>query len=96
MKTISTEQLSAVFEIDQLGLCELNPSILEKDLLITEVLGLLAAFDWGDVQPVFCGGTSLSNGYGLIQLRGRGGPIYERAHQDLDPGADDTRQRRAA
>lgn len=67
MKTISPEQLSAVVEVEQLGLCELNPSILEKDLLITDVLGLLAAFDWGDVQPVFCGGTSLSKGYGLIQ-----------------------------
>jgi predicted nucleotidyltransferase component of viral defense system len=67
MKTISTEQLSAVVEVDQLGLCELNPSILEKDLLITDVLGLLAAFEWGEVQPVFCGGTSLSKGYGLIQ-----------------------------
>jgi hypothetical protein len=67
MKTISPEQLSAVVEVDQLGLCELNPSILEKDLLITDVLGLLAAFDWGEVQPVFCGGTSLSKGYGLIQ-----------------------------
>jgi hypothetical protein len=67
MKTISPEQLSAVVEVDQLGLCELNPSILEKDLLITDVLGLLAAFEWDEVQPVFCGGTSLSKGYGLIQ-----------------------------
>ena len=40
MKTISPAQLGAVVEADQRGLCELDPSILEKDLLITEVLGL--------------------------------------------------------
>ena len=40
----------------------LAPSILETDLLITEVLGMLAAFDWGEIQAVFCGGTSLSKG----------------------------------
>jgi predicted nucleotidyltransferase component of viral defense system len=67
MKTISPTQLGAVVEADQLGLTDLDPSILEKDLLITEVLALLAGFDWGEVQPVFCGGTSLSKGYGLIQ-----------------------------
>lgn len=67
MKTISSDQLGAVVEADQLGLCELDPSILEKDLLITEVLGLLADFDWGEFQPVFCGGTSLSKGHRLIQ-----------------------------
>ncbi|KKZ14135.1 MAG: hypothetical protein TQ37_02055 [Candidatus Synechococcus spongiarum 15L] len=67
MKTISRDQLGAVVEADQRGLCELDPSILEKDLLITEVLSLLTQFKWGKVQPVFCGGTSLSKGYGLIQ-----------------------------
>ena len=67
MKTISRDQLGAVIEADQLGLCELHPSILEKDLLITEVLSLLTQFVWSEVQPVFCGGTSLSKGYGLIQ-----------------------------
>jgi hypothetical protein len=74
MKTISPAQLGAVVEADQLGLCELDPSILEKDLLITEVLGLLAEFDWGDVQPVFCGGTSLSKGHGVL----------ERMSEDID------------
>ena len=67
MKTISPAQLGAVEEALRLGLTDLAASILEKDLLITEVLGLLAGFDWGEVQPVFCGGTSLSKGYGLVQ-----------------------------
>jgi predicted nucleotidyltransferase component of viral defense system len=74
MKTISPAQRGAVVEADRLGLCELDPSILEKDLLITEVLGLLADFDWGDVQPVFCGGTSLSKGHRVL----------ERMSEDID------------
>lgn len=74
MKTISQEELDAVAEVDQLGLSVLSPSILEKDLLITDVLALLAFFDWDEIQPVFCGGTSLSKGYGLI----------ERMSEDID------------
>lgn len=41
MKTISPALHGAVVEVDQRGLCDLDLSILEKDLLITEVLGLL-------------------------------------------------------
>ncbi len=67
MKTISSHLAGAVAEADQLGLCHLDPSILEKDLLITDVLALLAGFEWEEIQPIFCGGTSLSKGHGLIQ-----------------------------
>lgn len=74
MKTISPAQRGAVEEALRLGLTDLAPSILEKDLLITDVLGLLADFDWGDVQPVFCGGTSLSKGHGVL----------ERMSEDID------------
>jgi hypothetical protein len=74
MKTISPAQRGAVDEALLLGLTDLAPSILEKDLLITEVLGLLADFDWGDMQPVFCGGTSLSKGHGVL----------ERMSEDID------------
>ena len=31
------------------------------------MLSLLTQFEWGEVQPVFCDGTSLSKGYGLIR-----------------------------
>ena len=44
----------------------LDPSILEKDVLITQVLGLLQRFNWDEFSIVFCGGTSLSKGYRLI------------------------------
>lgn len=74
MKTISPAQRGAVEEALRLGLTDLAASILEKDLLITDVLGLLADFDWGDVQPVFCGGTSLSKGHGVL----------ERMSEDID------------
>ena len=74
MRTISPAQRGAVEEALRLGLTDLAPSILEKDLLITDVLGLLADFDWGDVQPVFCGGTSLSKGHGVL----------ERMSEDID------------
>lgn len=74
MKTISPAQRGAVGEALRLGLTDLAASILEKDLLITEVLGLLADFDWGDVQPMFCGGTSLSKGHGVL----------ERMSEDID------------
>ena len=67
MKTISPAQCGAVVEALRLGFTDLAPSILEKDLLITEVLGMLAAFDWGEIQAVFCGGTSLSKGHSVIQ-----------------------------
>lgn len=74
MKTISPAQRGAVEEALRLGLTDLAASILEKDLLITEVLGLLADFDWGDIQPVFCGGTSLSKGHRVL----------ERMSEDID------------
>ena len=38
------------------------------------MLGLLADFDWGEIQPVFCGGTSLSKGHGVL----------ERMSEDID------------
>ena len=63
-----------ILAVDQLGYGILPPIILEKDLLIVKTLGLLQAFDWGECVAVFCGGTSLSKGYGLI----------ERMSEDID------------
>jgi hypothetical protein len=52
MKTISPAQHCALANDDQRGLCDLDPSILEKGLQITEPLRMLATFDWGDIQAV--------------------------------------------
>lgn len=67
MASISDNDYHRILEVDQLGYGTLPPTILEKDLLIVKTLGLLQAFDWGECVAVFCGGTSLSKGYGLIE-----------------------------
>ena len=64
---ISDGDYDAIAEVDRLGLSKLPPAIFEKDLLITQVLGLLNTFNWGQFSIVFCGGTSLSKGHKLIQ-----------------------------
>lgn len=74
MASISDNDYHRILEVDQLGYGTLPPTILEKDLLIVKTLGLLQAFDWGECVAVFCGGTSLSKGYGLI----------ERMSEDID------------
>lgn len=74
MVSISDNDYHRILEVDQLGHSILLPTILEKDLLIVKTLGLLQAFDWGECVAVFCGGTSLSKGYKLI----------ERMSEDID------------
>jgi len=43
--------------------------MLEKDFMVTKVLGLLASFNWANhpFTAVLCGGTALSKGHHLIQ-----------------------------
>jgi hypothetical protein len=41
--------------------------LFEKDWYVVRALGILGAFDHGEVTPVFSGGTSLSKGWGLIK-----------------------------
>jgi Nucleotidyl transferase AbiEii toxin, Type IV TA system len=41
--------------------------LVEKDWHVIRALGVLAALDLGDMQPVFSGGTSLSAAWGLIK-----------------------------
>ncbi|MXZ82494.1 MAG: nucleotidyl transferase AbiEii/AbiGii toxin family protein [Synechococcus sp. SB0666_bin_14] len=54
-------------EVDQFGYSKFPSAILEKDLLMVKLLGLLEVFNWGECTAVFCGGTSLSKGYGLVE-----------------------------
>ena len=44
-----------------------SPSFVEKDWYAVQVIRFIAEADFGDITPVFSGGTSLSKGYGLIQ-----------------------------
>ena len=68
MISITENDYEAILEVCREGAVvgRLDPSILEKDVLITQVLGLLQRFNWDEFSIVFCGGTSLSKGYRLI------------------------------
>lgn len=66
MISIANDDYEIIVEVVRTGLSELRPAIFEKDLLITKTLGLLQDFNWGKFSIVFCGGTSLSKGYKLI------------------------------
>ena len=68
MISITENDYKAILDVRREGsmIGRLDPSILEKDVLITQVLGLLQNFNWDEFSIVFCGGTSLSKGYRLI------------------------------
>ena len=55
-----------IVEVGRARLSGLPPTVFEKDLLITKTLDLLQDFNWGEFSIIFCGGTSLSKGYKLI------------------------------
>jgi hypothetical protein len=44
-----------------------NPGLVEKDWHVVRALGILAAFDHGEVRPAFSGGTALSKGWDLLK-----------------------------
>ena len=60
------DEYDCLVEVRRADLSPLDPAILEKDLLVTRVLRLLSDFDWNMFSIIFCGGTSLSKGYGII------------------------------
>lgn len=66
MKTITARERDLILDVRNEGLTSLPPGILEKDLLITEVLRTVVAVDSDGIQLVFCGGTCLSKAHGLI------------------------------
>ena len=67
MKTISKLEYDVIVDVRNEGLTPLPPSVFEKDLLVAEVLKIVADSSVFDIQPVFCGGTCLSQAYQLIQ-----------------------------
>ena len=75
MKIITSEQAelidAVVAELD-IGL--LTASILEKDVHVTDALSALFNIQYPHTRLVFCGGTSLSKAYSLI----------ERMSEDID------------
>lgn len=67
MKTITTREHDLITSVIGEGLTALAEAVIEKDLLITEVLRTIVATDSAGIQVVFCGGTCLSKAHGLIQ-----------------------------
>lgn len=68
MKTITPEQvelIDAVLAEVDVGL--LTASILEKDVHVTDALQALMSMQFPGTRLVFCGGTSLSKAYRLIE-----------------------------
>ena len=67
MKTITTQEHERILESRNEGLTSLPPSVIEKDLLLTEVLQAIQTIDREEIGLVFCGGTCLSKAHGLIE-----------------------------
>ena len=74
MKTITLQDRELISSLIGEGLTSLAEGVIEKDLLLTEVLGIVAKSANEIIQPVFCGGTCLSKAHGLI----------ERMSEDID------------
>ena len=74
MKTITAREHELIISVMGEGLTALAEAVIEKDLLITEVLRSVVAVDSDGIQLVFCGGTCLSKAHGLI----------ERMSEDID------------
>jgi predicted nucleotidyltransferase component of viral defense system len=68
MKTISSEQKELIDALVAEGLAgNLSAAVLEKDVHVTDALRALSRLQHPNVKFVFCGGTSLSKAYGLIE-----------------------------
>lgn len=74
MKTITLQDRELISSLIGEGLTSLAEGVIEKDLLLTEVLGVVTKSANEIIQPVFCGGTCLSKAHGLI----------ERMSEDID------------
>jgi predicted nucleotidyltransferase component of viral defense system len=66
MKTITAREHDLITAVIGDGLTTLAEAVLEKDLLLTEVLQAINATDKDGIGLVFCGGTCLSKAHGLI------------------------------
>lgn len=75
MRRLTEQQVELIDAwLAQSGTNEVTPSLLEKDVHVTAALKVLQQIEHPAFNLVFCGGTSLSKAYGLI----------ERMSEDLD------------
>ena len=66
MKTITDTDRQLINAVVAEGMSRLPAGVLEKDLLVTEILQALAQMNIVGMEIVFCGGTCLSKALGLI------------------------------
>lgn len=64
MKTITAREHELITSVIGEGLTALAEAVIEKLLLITEVLRTLEAVKGDGIRLVFCGGTCLSKAHG--------------------------------
>lgn len=75
MKRLSDNQIELIDAwVAKSAINEITPALLEKDIHITDALVALMKIEHPHLTLVFCGGTSLSKAYGLI----------ERMSEDID------------
>lgn len=75
MKRLPTNQIELIDAwIAESAISEITPALLEKDIHVTDALRALLQIRHPDLSLIFCGGTSLSKAYGMI----------ERMSEDLD------------
>lgn len=67
MRTISESQVTFISSVLTETDTDLNEAILEKDIHVTDMLGVLANLNHDKFDIIFCGGTSLSKAHNLIQ-----------------------------
>lgn len=66
MRSLSSEQVELIKAAANEGLSQFSAGALEKDVHLTEVLRALTLVETGDLELVFCGGTSLVKAYGYL------------------------------
>ena len=53
--------------IDVATKMDVDASFIEKDYYATKVVQAIAKCSHSEIKPIFCGGTSLSKGYGILK-----------------------------
>lgn len=74
MKTITRAEKDVIEIFNFENPKTIHPSILEKDILLSEVIQVIIESKHESFDVLFCGGTSLSKGFGII----------ERMSEDID------------
>lgn len=68
MKRLPSNQVELIDAwIAESAISEITPALLEKDIHVTDALSALLQIKHPDLTLIFCGGTSLSKAYDMIE-----------------------------